>query len=95
MKSSARSSEHGWSARHRLAQPPSTLPGFSFAVSGLLRDRLALVVRVQDNGTGMSEVQRRRIFEPFYTSKPTGTGLGTSIALRLVEAHGGDNPCWA
>jgi signal transduction histidine kinase len=49
----------------------------------------ALRVRVCDNGPGLSPEQRRRIFEPFYTTKPTGTGLGTAIAQRLVESHGG------
>lgn len=49
----------------------------------------ALCVRVRDNGPGLTVEQRRRIFEPFYTTKPTGTGLGTAIAQRLVEAHGG------
>ena len=46
-------------------------------------------IRVRDNGAGMSAEQMRRVFEPFYTTKPTGTGLGTAIAKRLVEAHGG------
>jgi signal transduction histidine kinase len=49
----------------------------------------ALRIRVCDNGPGLSPEQQRRIFEPFYTTKPTGTGLGTAIAQRLVEAHGG------
>jgi signal transduction histidine kinase len=46
-------------------------------------------IRVRDHGHGLNGEQRRRIFEPFYTTKPTGTGLGTAIAQRLVEAHGG------
>jgi signal transduction histidine kinase len=51
--------------------------------------RRALRIRVCDNGPGLTAEQRRRIFEPFYTTKPTGTGLGTAIAQRLVAAHGG------
>ena len=49
----------------------------------------AVRVRVCDNGPGLSAEQKRRIFEPFYTTKPTGTGLGTAIAQRLITAHGG------
>jgi nitrogen fixation/metabolism regulation signal transduction histidine kinase len=52
-------------------------------------ERPAFRVTVADNGPGLALEQRRRIFEPFYTTKPTGTGLGTAIAQRLVEAHGG------
>jgi len=54
-----------------------------------LGDQPALRVRVRDNGPGLTAQQRQRIFEPFYTTKPTGTGLGTSIAQRLITAHGG------
>jgi signal transduction histidine kinase len=49
----------------------------------------ALRVSVRDHGPGLNDEQRRRIFEPFYTTKPTGTGLGMAIAQRVVEAHGG------
>jgi PAS domain S-box-containing protein len=49
----------------------------------------ALCIRVRDHGPGLNAEQRQRLFEPFYTTRPTGTGLGTSIAQRLVEAHGG------
>jgi signal transduction histidine kinase len=49
----------------------------------------AIQVSVTDNGTGMNAEQRRRIFEPFYTTKPTGTGLGMAIGQRIIEAHGG------
>lgn len=46
-------------------------------------------IAVRDNGPGLNIEQRRRLFEPFYTTKPTGTGLGLSICRRIVEAHGG------
>lgn len=49
----------------------------------------AVEIALRDNGPGLNEEQRRHIFEPFYTTKSSGTGLGTSIARRIVEAHGG------
>lgn len=52
--------------------------------------RPALQIAVRDNGPGLNEEQRQHIFEPFYTTKVKGTGLGTSIARRIVEAHGGE-----
>jgi two-component system, LuxR family, sensor kinase FixL len=49
----------------------------------------ALRVAVTDNGPGLNAEQRQRLFEPFYTTKVKGTGLGMAIAKRIVEAHGG------
>jgi signal transduction histidine kinase len=49
----------------------------------------AVQVAVRDNGPGLSPEQRDRIFEPFYTTKTKGTGLGMAIARRIVEAHHG------
>ncbi len=46
-------------------------------------------LRVRDNGPGVPEELRRRIWSPFYTSKATGTGLGLALAKKVVEAHGG------
>ncbi len=48
-----------------------------------------LEILVEDNGPGLSQEQRRRLFDPFYTTKPTGTGLGMAIVRRIVEAHHG------
>lgn len=55
----------------------------------LLEGNAAIRVIVADNGPGMNAEQRQRIFEPFYTTKAKGTGLGMAIARRIVEAHGG------
>ena len=51
-------------------------------------------IRVEDNGTGITEIER--IFDPFYTTKQTGkgTGLGLSICYGIVRAHGGEIQCW-
>ncbi len=54
-----------------------------------LADRPALRIAVRDNGPGLNDEQRQRIFEPFYTTRPRGSGLGMAIAKRIIDAHGG------
>ncbi len=44
---------------------------------------------VIDNGTGMSEETRRRVFEPFFSGRPGGTGLGMSVVYGVVQDHRG------
>lgn len=50
-----------------------------------------VVVQFQDQGTGMDEATRQKMFDPFFTSKPIGqgTGLGMSIAYKIIAAHNG------
>lgn len=48
-----------------------------------------IAVSLQDNGPGLSREQHEQVFEPFFTTRSSGTGLGMSIAQRIVEAHGG------
>ena len=51
-----------------------------------------LIIKVTDNGTGMTEEVKAKIFQPFFTTKPTGqgTGLGLSLAYDIVtKGHGG------
>lgn len=56
---------------------------------GELNGQPAIRVRIADNGIGLTLEQKERLFEPFYTTKTSGTGLGMAIAKRIVEAHGG------
>ena len=48
-----------------------------------------LEVAVSDNGPGISEANRSRLFEAFFTTKPKGVGLGLSICRSIATAHGG------
>lgn len=52
--------------------------------------RPQLDVTISDNGPGIPDEIRERIFEPFVTTKPTGTGLGLPITKRIVTAHRGN-----
>ncbi|MEO6131444.1 MAG: ATP-binding protein, partial [Saprospiraceae bacterium] len=49
-------------------------------------------IRVTDNGNGIPQQVIDKIFQPFFTTKPTGqgTGLGLSLSFDIVKAHGGE-----
>ena len=49
----------------------------------------SVLVAVQDSGPGLEAAMLERVFESFYTTKPTGLGLGLSICRSIIEAHGG------
>ncbi|WP_035254665.1 ATP-binding protein [Desulfatiglans anilini] len=54
------------------------------------RERRGARIEISDTGRGIPEGDLERIFEPFYTTRHKGLGLGLSICFKLVEAHGGD-----
>jgi len=51
-------------------------------------DPPSLVLQVADTGTGILEEDKDRIFDPFFTRKPEGTGMGLSISRQILEKHG-------
>jgi PAS domain S-box-containing protein len=66
----------GWETRELLLRSESSGP-----------DRV--LVTVQDTGAGLDPEHRDRAFDPFFTSKKAGLGLGLSISKTIIEAHGG------
>jgi signal transduction histidine kinase len=57
-----------------------------------------VIIRIKDNGLGMTEEVQQKLFSPFFTTKPVGkgTGLGLSISYQIVvEKHGGELECFS
>jgi PAS domain S-box-containing protein len=53
------------------------------------QDHTGVLVAVHDSGPGIDPEQLDRIFNSFYTTKPSGTGMGLSICRSIIDAHGG------
>jgi signal transduction histidine kinase len=57
----------------------------------------SILITVEDRGTGVDPKNVERMFEPFYTTKSHGMGMGLSICRSIIEAHGGRlsaSPCY-
>jgi signal transduction histidine kinase len=68
------------------------IPGYAPTVKIVTRkvgDKVE--IRIEDNGTGIPESIKGKIFQPFFSTKPTGqgTGLGLSLSYDIIKAHGG------
>ena len=53
------------------------------------RQQLPIEIRIIDDGPGIDDTVRNRLFEPFITNKPTGQGLGLALVSKIAAAHGG------
>lgn len=49
----------------------------------------AVIIRIKDSGTGITQEHLEHIFEPLFTTKQQGTGLGLAGVKSIIEAHGG------
>ncbi|GAB4181871.1 MAG: hypothetical protein Fur006_17240 [Coleofasciculaceae cyanobacterium] len=82
------------SGNDALVQPIPPLP--TIGVRTEIQDGNQVVLRIRDNGPGITPSVLNRLFEPFFTTKPVGkgTGLGLSISYQIVvEKHGGSLKC--
>jgi signal transduction histidine kinase len=64
--------------------------GGRLTISTEVRADGPVAMHVDDTGPGIPEELRCQIFEPFFTSKPEGTGLGLPLAAHIVRDHGGE-----
>ena len=84
---------NGFYATRKRAQSMGGSAGFESAVKVTTRDLgEAVEVRIRDNGTGLPADIKDKLFQPFFTTKPTGegTGLGLSISYDIVtQQHSG------
>jgi PAS domain S-box-containing protein len=55
----------------------------------IVPDRTSVEIRINDEGTGVDPDMVARIFEPFYTTKATGVGMGLAVCQRIITAHDG------
>jgi len=78
------------SERLRQAQPDSDYEPMVTVSTKNLGDKIEITVK--DNGNGIPDSIKEKIFQPFFTTKPTGqgTGLGLSLSYDIVKAHGGE-----
>jgi len=70
----------------------ATEPGGHIALEAVRQDD-QLVISVRDDGHGIAPEQRGRLFQPYFTTKKHGTGLGLFVSRKLVHDHGGSVEC--
>ena len=56
---------------------------------GAERDNGMVVITVKDNGVGIAPENLHKVFDPYFTTKSNGTGLGLALSSKIVEEHGG------
>lgn len=78
--------------KKQLAKDYEPIVSVSTKVGKIESGESGVIVCVKDNGTGISKKVFDKVFQPFFTTKPTGegTGLGLSLSYNIIKAHGGE-----
>ncbi len=78
----------------RIVLTTAFRPGVRLSVPGTqARVSLPLMIEVEDSGPGIAESVKSHLFDPFVTTKRTGTGLGLALVAKIVGDHGGIIEC--
>jgi two-component system, NtrC family, sensor kinase len=85
----------GGEKESEIRNPPLSAGQAQSAISRQERDKLhqqSIVITIEDNGNGIPKNVLDKIFQPFFTTKPTGegTGLGLSLSYDIIKVHGGE-----
>ncbi len=64
--------------------------GGQITISAYLTDQYELEIHIQDNGPGFSEEAREQAFDPFFTTRAEGTGLGLAVVAAILRSHQGE-----
>lgn len=76
-----------------IANAVQAMPGGGHLEVALSRNAEGVEITVADTGCGMTEQQKAQLFQPLFTTKPKGIGLGLAVSKKLIEAHGGEITC--
>ena len=86
---SAKASDYAKASSDKSATADGTFEPLVYVSTKISGDKV--LISVKDNGNGIPQSIVDKIFQPFFTTKPTGqgTGLGLSLSYDIVKAHGG------
>ena len=78
----------------RIVLQTAFRPGVRLSVPGSnVRQSLPLMIQIEDNGPGVPDHMKPHLFDPFVTTKRTGTGLGLALVAKIINDHGGIIEC--
>ena len=93
MKNAAEAISDG-SHEGRIVMTTAFRPGVRLSVPGSnVRQSLPLMIQIEDNGPGVPDHMKPHLFDPFVTTKRTGTGLGLALVAKIIGDHGGIIEC--